>query len=133
MNKQSLMQRWDGYQASKTVAVWLCLGSMAATLVVGFGWGGWVTGGTARNMESKAATDARAELAAAICVQQFVSGTDARAQMTALKAADSWTREGLLEKGGWVTLPGVEKPVEGAAALCSQRLVDLPEKAAKSG
>lgn len=133
MSSQSLMQRWDSYQASKTVAVWLCLGSMAATLVVGFGWGGWVTGGTARSMESKAATDARAELAAAICVNQFVSGPDAATQMTALKAADSWTRDSFLEKGGWMALPGVDKPVEGAAARCSQTLVDMPVKAAKSG
>ncbi|SRR5579885_1253416 len=133
MKNPSYLQRWDAYQPTKTAVVWLCLGSIAATLIVGFGWGGWVRGSTAESMASKSAATAQAELAAAVCVHQFTSGANAVAQFASLKAADSWKRDTFIEEGGWVTLPGAQKPVAGAAALCSQTLMEMPVKAAASG
>ena len=47
---RSIRQRWDDLQPSKTMLVWSCIGSVVVALVVGFTWGGWVTGGTARGM-----------------------------------------------------------------------------------
>jgi hypothetical protein len=81
-------------------------------------------------MATKAASAARAELAANICVSQFVKASDATAKLASLRSTDSWKRDTFIEDGGWATLPGGDKPVAGAAALCSQTLMDLPVKAA---
>jgi hypothetical protein len=62
-----LLQRFDQYQASKTVLFWACAGSVILAIVVGFSWGGWVTGGSAREMAEKSAAQARQELAAVVC------------------------------------------------------------------
>jgi hypothetical protein len=125
-------QRLETYRPSKAVLGWCCVLSVIATMIVGFSWGGWVTGGTAQQNAAKAATEARAELAASICVDRFGKGPDAAGKLVALKATDSWKRRQFLEEGGWVTLPGLDKPIDGAAALCAESLVDstAPMKAA---
>ena len=46
--KPSLSRRWEDYQPSKTILFWACVAAIIATMVVGFTWGGWVTGGTSR-------------------------------------------------------------------------------------
>jgi hypothetical protein len=122
MEKQSLRGRWEDYQASKTVVFWACAACIVATLVIGFTWGGWVTGGTAGRMAAQAATDARADLAAAVCVSRFEAGSNAVANLAALKASDSWKQGDYIEKGGWATLAGMKQPIDGAANLCAERL-----------
>jgi hypothetical protein len=82
--RQSFMQRWDQFRPSKTALFWSCVGSVAATIVVGFSLGGWVTGGTAREMTSDAADRARHELAASVCVDRFAAAPDASAQLVSL-------------------------------------------------
>jgi hypothetical protein len=133
-DKQSIAHRWQNFSASKTFVFWSCAASIVATLIVGFGWGGWVRGGTANDMASRAAADARAELASIICVSRFASGEDAAGQLALLKATDSWKRDTFVEDGGWVTLPGVERFVAGAASLCAQQLMNttLPLKATRT-
>jgi hypothetical protein len=130
--KQSLRERWEDYQASKTVVFWACAVCIVATLFIGFTWGGWVTGGTAGRMAAQAATDARADLAAAVCVSRFEAGSDAATNLATLKASDSWNRGDYLEKGGWATLAGMKEPVDGAANLCAERLMG-PAPAKVSG
>jgi hypothetical protein len=132
MEKQSLSRRWEQYRASKTVVFWACAGCIVATLIIGFGWGGWVRGSTAERMATQAAMAGRADVAAAVCVSRFESGPDAAVNLASLKASDSWSRSTFIEKGGWATLIGTEKPISGAADLCAQRLIDAkpPMKAA---
>jgi hypothetical protein len=132
--KPSVSRRWRDYRASKAVLIWSCAASIVVTMIVGFSWGGWVRGGTAQDMATKAAAEARTELAAAVCLHKFVNGPNATAQLASLKGTDSWKRDAFIEEGGWVTLPGVEKSVTGAASLCAQQLMDakLPAKAAGS-
>jgi hypothetical protein len=120
---QSLRERWENYQASKTVVFWACAACVVATLFIGFTWGGWVRGSTAGQMAAQAATDARADLAAAVCVSRFEAGSDAAGNLATLKASDSWNRGEYLEKGGWATLAGMKEPIDGAANLCAQRLM----------
>lgn len=123
----SLTQRWEKLQASKTQVFWACAASVVATLIIGFTWGGWVTGGTAKERAASAATEARAQLAATVCVERFAKGPDAVAQLAALKSSDSWKRDNFIEAGGWATLAGMDKPVAGAAGLCVQQLMAQPK------
>jgi hypothetical protein len=122
-NKPSLRRRWDAYQPSKAIWFWSCAICIVATIVVGFAWGGWVTGGTATRMASDAADGARAQLAAASCVIRFEHGPDAATRLAALKKADSYEQGDLITKGGWATMPGDTNPVAGAADICAQKLV----------
>src|SRR4051812_615849 len=120
IDQQSWTKRLEKYKASKTTIFWACASCVVATMVVGFVWGGWVTGATAREMATKAEAQGRAGLAASICLDAFAKGTDAKATLIALKGTESWKRNDFIEKGGWVTLPGAEKPVAGAAELCAK-------------
>ena len=122
-NTASLGKRWEDYRATKTMLFWSCAACVVATIIIGFNWGGWVTGGTADKMTSDAANGARAQLAAAECVIRFKTGPDAAAQLTALKGAGSYQQGGMLEKSGWVTFAGSKDPVVGAGDLCAQQLL----------
>jgi len=130
--KMRLGRRWESYQPSKSIWFWSCAACVVATIVVGFAWGGWVTGGTATRMAANAADAGRAQLAAATCVARFDLGGDAAAQLAALKKADSYDRGDMISKNGWVTMPGDAAPVPGAADICAQRLLNTePATAAK--
>jgi hypothetical protein len=124
--KRSLGQRWDGLQPSKTLLVWSCAGCVVVALVVGFTWGGWVTGGTAQKMAGAAGDTSRYELASVICVERFLEAPDAQEQLTALKAIDSsYAQRQFIEDGGWATMPSRDKPARQTADLCAKVLANL--------
>ena len=127
-DKLGPMAKWNNLQISKTALAWCCAGSVAAALIVGLSWGGWVTGGTAREMVRTAGISARAELAAGICVTRFAAAPESVARLASLKETSSWQRNEVLEKAGWVTVAGGDKPVSGAAELCVQQLLDPTRK-----
>ena len=129
----SLGRRWGAYRPTKGVWFWSSAGCIVATIVVGFVWGGWVTGGTATRMASDAAAGARAELAAMVCVAGFNQGPDAAAQLAELKKASSYQRGDMLVKSGWLTMPGSAEPVAGAADICAQKLMSADLKTAING
>lgn len=78
-SKTSITQRFDSYQPSKTLLVWACVVTAIATMIIGFSWGGWVTGGTS----SKAAA-AMATLHAENWRPPFASNGSMRRRMRAL-------------------------------------------------
>ncbi len=123
---RSIRQRWDDLQPSKTMLVWSCVGSVVVALVVGFTWGGWVTGGTARGMAETAGDTSRYELASVICVERFLAAPDARARLTELKAIDSsYQQRQFIEEGGWATMPNSDEAARQAADLCAKVLANM--------
>ena len=52
-----------------------------ATLVVGFSWGGWVTGGTAKSMSATAETSGKMSVLVPLCVTQFMTTEGAVAKL----------------------------------------------------
>lgn len=132
--KKSVQQRWDNLQPSKTMLFWSCAGTLVATLIVGFTWGGWVTGGTARDMAQDAGDLSRYELASVICAEKFMAASDARAQLTELKSIDSSYRQRqFIDDGGWATMPGQDKGARQTAELCANVLEKLEVGAAAAG
>ena len=121
----SLGSRWAAYHPTKGLLVWACVGSIVATLVVGFTWGGWVMGGSARKMAEEAVASARYDLAAAVCVERFKAGGNMAAQLIALKELKGWNRDAFIEKGGWARMPDRAEPTKRAATLCATQLVAL--------
>jgi hypothetical protein len=117
-----MRQDWKDYNPTKTTLFWLCMASVALTIFVGFKWGGWVTGGGARDMVTQATSKGRAELAAAVCVDRFMNAPDAQAQLVSFNQVATWMRRRHLEDAGWVTLPGSDKPVASAGEICATQL-----------
>jgi hypothetical protein len=71
-----------------------------ALAIVGFGWGGWMTGGTANQMASK---QARLEVVAAlapICVEQSKQDPQVAETLALLMDASSYQRSDMLMKAG---------------------------------
>lgn len=116
---------WRAYRPSKVAWFWSCVACVIATIVIGFSWGGWVTGGAADRMAAEAGDAGRAELAATICVARFAAAPDAALQLATLKDESSWSRDNLIDDAGWTTFPGLDSPVSGAADLCADRLVEM--------
>ena len=120
--KSSLSGRWEDYQPSKTILVWACIAAVIATIVVGFSWGGWVTG-TSQNMAKAAGDTARGELASAICVERFNAAPDSAAKLAEFKAIpDSFKKRQFVEAGGWATMPGQTTPDRLGAQACATAL-----------
>jgi hypothetical protein len=128
----SYMQRIEDYRPSKSALFWSCALCVVATMIVGFAWGGWVTGGTATAMAKKAADDAGTNLAAAVCVVRFKSDPTHAVQLASLTKIERWDRESFITKGGWATLPGMKEPMTGAADLCAQQLMAAPSPQANA-
>jgi hypothetical protein len=93
-----------------------------ATMVIGFTWGGWVSGGTAHKMASESADQATVAALAPICADKFQRDAEAKTTLAALKATDSWQRDTFIVKGGWATFPGDSEPNRNVADACAKLL-----------
>ncbi|WP_421699713.1 hypothetical protein [Ancylobacter sp.] len=110
-SRTSLSQRIDDYRPSKMILIWTCVATAAATMIIGFNWGGWVTGGTSRAEAATAGDVARGELASAICVERFNAAPDAPAKLAEFKAIpDNYKKRQFVEEGGWAIMPGQTSP-----------------------
>ena len=106
-------------------ALWGMVGGAIAAAIVGFTWGGWVTGGRAEADATQRANAAVVVALAPVCVERFQRATDVSANLAALKKVDSWSQGDFVEKGGWATMPGSAKPgpVSAVAKACALLLV----------
>ncbi|MBL8575614.1 MAG: hypothetical protein JNK47_00180 [Mesorhizobium sp.] len=121
--KPSLSRRWEDYQPSKTTLVWACVAAVVATIIVGFSWGGWVTGSTSQTMAKAAGDTARGELASVICVERFNAAPGAEAKLAEFKAiSESYKKRQFIEAGGWATMPGQTSPDRLGAQACATAL-----------
>ena len=85
--------------ASVKPAVWGAIGGAIPAIIIGFVWGGWVTGGTAGRMAETSAETAIVQ--APLCVAKAEQEPD---QITALKKeSSSYSRRDLVVKAGWVS------------------------------
>jgi hypothetical protein len=93
-----------------------------ALAVVGFSWGGWVTGSTARTMAAnQSATDVVSALSL-ICVDQSKRDPQLVERVAAIKAASSWERGGIVMKNGWATMPGTTEANSQVARDCADKV-----------
>ncbi|WP_324764763.1 hypothetical protein SO078_28020 (plasmid) [Sinorhizobium meliloti] len=122
-SKTSITQQFNSYKPSKAILVWACAATAAATMIEGFNWGGWVTGGTSRTVAAAAADIARGELASAICVERFNAAPDAAAQLLEFEAiTDGYKKRQFVKAGGWATMPGQTSPNSRSVQGCTTAL-----------
>ena len=94
--------------------------------IVGFSWGGWVTGGAARQSAETAAATSRTDLAAAVCVRNFLAESDARDKLAELQAVTGATQQRTyVETGGWAVMPDSDVATRQVSTLCARMLMAL--------
>jgi hypothetical protein len=123
--KVSYRQRWDKARATKKVVFWAIIGAIVLTMIVGFNWGGWVTGGTAQKMGEAMAQDAVVQRLTLICIVQYNQDLGKIQKLRELKAAKAYQRDDYVQEQGWATMPGEEKPDNKVADECAKQLVQI--------
>jgi alpha/beta superfamily hydrolase len=106
--------------------LWGAAAGAIALAIVGFNWGGWVSGGTAEKLAGERADAAIVAALTPICVAQFQKSARAPAHLAALKETRSWEQGDYVGKGGWATMPGSSaEPNREVASACAEALVKL--------
>lgn len=105
-------------------ALWGAAGGAIALAIVGFSWGGWVTGKKAETSAVERANAAVIGALAPVCVDKFWHAGEVSTNLAAMKKFDSWAQGEYVEKGGWATVPGENPPaqVSAVAKACAQLL-----------
>lgn len=103
-------------------AAWGAVGGAVAVAIIGFSWGGWMTGGSAADAASRSAKTAVIAALAPICAAQFRNQPDAAGQLAALKELGGYKQSEFVVTGGWATMPGSEAPENGVAYSCAEIL-----------
>jgi hypothetical protein len=101
-------------------AVWGAIGGAIAAIVVGFAWGGWVTGGTAGLMEAASAEAAVVQAFTPLCVAKAEQQPE---KLVPLKEESSYQRYEFVIEAGWVDNVSEEYRTEVARA-CASTLVE---------
>jgi hypothetical protein len=97
-----------------------------ASMVIGFSWGRWVTGGAATKLANERADTAVVAALTPICVEKFLQNNDAKANLATLqKISTNWEQGQYLENGGWATRPGATSSDYHLARACAEKLVQL--------
>jgi hypothetical protein len=104
-------------------AFWGAVVGAVAMAIVGFSWLGWTLGSTAEQLANTRAEAATVAALAPVCVARFEAQADAPTRLTELrKILTSWDQASFIEKGGWATTPGSDKPNSAVAGACAQIL-----------
>jgi hypothetical protein len=124
--EESLMSTSAWYQGEslKRLLQGAAVGAVA-TLAIGFGWGGWMLGSSAKTLADSTASSAVVAAIAPICVDQFRRSADAANNLTELKKTDSWQQAAYVEKGGWAIMPGGKEVASGVPQACAAILSNL--------
>ena len=110
-------------KAAMRPALWGAVAGAIALAIVGFNWGGWVTGGTAETLAKNSAAMAVVAALTPICVEKFRQAADASANLVEMKKATYASDQSkFVEKGGWATMPGSAEPNSAVAKACAESL-----------
>lgn len=107
-----------------TTPEWLKPGIVGAIVgaalvgVVGFSWGGWVTGGSADRMASALSEENVIAALVPFCVDRSRSDVDRVAKLATIREAATYQRRDAVMTTGWATVPGSDGPNRDLAAAC---------------
>ncbi len=119
----SLGEKWSAARPTKTIVFWSWVASIVVTMIIGFTWGGWVTGGTARKMADVIGEDAVVKRLAPMCVLQFRQDVKKDQKLKGLKETGTWEKTEFVKKQGWATMPGEREPDGKVADECVKLLL----------
>jgi hypothetical protein len=105
-------------------AAYGAVGGAIALAIVGFTWGGWVTAGTAQKLANTASTAAVTEAMTPYCLEMAKNDPQAATVLTELKTAKGYNGRLVIEKAGWATPVGADKPNSALATACQKALAE---------
>ena len=94
------------------------LGGAIAVSILGFSWGGWVTGGSAKAMAQDMATDEVTMAMVPVCLNMSADDPDRVEKIAGLKDVSGFSRRKAMLETGWATRPGTDKPDRDLAEAC---------------
>jgi hypothetical protein len=107
-------------------ALWGAAGGAIAAMIIGFVWGGWVTGGTSEKNAGMAAQTAVEQAFVPLCVAKAEQEPD---KLPLLKKESSYSRYEFVAKAGWVSNVA-EKYRRNVADSCAVAIVEAMDAAA---
>ena len=107
-------------------AAWGAVGGAVAAMIIGFVWGGWVTGGTSERNAGVAAQTAVVQAFVPLCVAKAEQQPE---QLVLLKKESAYSRYDFVIKAGWVSNVA-EKYRRNVAESCASTIVEAMDAAA---
>ncbi len=107
--------------------LWGGVGGAIALAIVGFSWGGWVTGGSATKQAATAAHDAVVAALAPVCVQRFQAQAESATKVADLVKSSSWERGKIVERTGFAMIQGNASFEQDVARACAEQLSASPK------
>jgi len=101
-------------------AIWGMVCGGVATMVLGFSWGGWITTGTAGQMEKESAKSAVVLELAPLCVAIAEPQLE---KLSELKELSSWKHNDFVAEAGWVDNVS-EQYRDDVAGVCASTLIE---------
>ena len=111
-----------------TTPEWLKPGIYGAVLgaafigIVGFSWGGWMTGGNANKMANEMAQDEVIAALVPFCLDMSRTDNERIAKLATIRDASTFKRRDALMATGWATMPGADAPNRDLAQACMEGL-----------
>ncbi len=93
------------------------IGAVAVS-IIGFNFGGWMTGGNADKMAKMHANDEVAQAMVPVCLGMSASDPQRVAKLATIREAKGYNRRNEIMKTGWATLPGTDTPNRALAEAC---------------
>ena len=122
--KETLMQQrlesaWTWTKARIVVSLIVA----AATMFIGFRYGGWMTGGGAADMANRQSQAAVATALVPFCVAQSKADPKSVAKLVEFRAiTSSYEQREYLAKSGWATFPGSTEANDHVLEACASAL-----------
>ena len=108
--------------------IWGAVIGTVLTMIIGFGWGGWVTAGTADEVARQQASAAVTSALIPFCVAKAKMDPAGPKKLGELRAIDySYAREQFVMEAGWASMPGSEEPHRQVAEACASQLIKTAE------
>ena len=118
-----MRQRLEGAWAWTKARIVSSLIVAAATMFVGFHYGGWMTGGGAEEMASRQTAAAVTAALVPVCLAQSKADPNSVTKLAEFKAiTSSYAQFEYLVKSGWATFPGSKTANDGVADACANAL-----------
>ncbi|WP_299553695.1 hypothetical protein [uncultured Tateyamaria sp.] len=90
--------------------------------IVGFTWGGWVTGSAAEKMASEVAEDRVIAALVPFCLDMSRTDEARVEKLAAIRETSTFRQRDAVMEAGWATMPGAEEPNRALAQACIEGL-----------
>lgn len=104
-------------------AIYGAIAGAVLTMVVGFSWGGWVTGSGAAKLVTAAGKAGTLQAQVLQCVELARLDPDRAGKIATITAASSYARRDAVMATGWAQLPGMTAPDRDLATACAIALM----------